>query len=123
MVTFVPHGERPLEDLIAECDVLVTRFSTTAMEGNLQHKPVLTVSPSGGRDRYPYAEDGGALGVYSCEQILPALRKLLTDDGTRERLASTRNQFIERHVGPVDGKATERIAAVIAKRAGEAPVS
>jgi len=117
VVTFVAHGERPLAELIGECEVLITRFSTTAMEANLVGKLVLTVNLGGGRDQYPYAEEGGAVAARSCEEILPVLRRLLTDQVTRQRLAQSRRRFIERHVGPADGRATERIAAIIAERA------
>ncbi len=118
VVTFVAHGERPLEELIAECEVLATRFSTTAMEANLAGKLVLTVNVGGGPEQYPYAEEGAALAARSCEGILPALRALLTDEATQQRLQASRQRFVDRHVGPLDGKATERIAAIIAGRAG-----
>ncbi len=115
-VTFVPHGERPLSELMDECTVLATRFSTTAMEANLLGKLVLTVYPTGGREQYPFAGDGAALKASSCDELVPCLRALLTDAATRERIAASRPDFIRRHIGPVDGGATERIAALIADR-------
>jgi len=120
-VSFVAHGERPLGELMAECTVLATRFSTTAMEANLLGKLVLVVYPTGGPEQYPFAEDGAALKADSCEAILPCLRALLTDAATRRRLAAARPEFIRRHIGPVDGHATERIAALIAERAAARP--
>jgi len=112
----VRHGERPLDDMIAACDLLVTRFSTTAMEANLQGVPVMTVNPAGGRDWYPYAEDGGGVGAHSCAEIAPLVVRALTDPQLRADLAASRAGFIERHLGRVDGHATERIAARIAAR-------
>lgn len=115
-VTFVPHGQRPLSELIAKCAVLATRFSTTAMEACLLGKPVLVVYPTGGPEQYPFAGEGVALKANSCADILPCLRALLTDSATRARLRAARPEFIRRHIGPTDRRATERIAALIASR-------
>ncbi|MCD6360000.1 MAG: hypothetical protein J7M38_03985 [Armatimonadetes bacterium] len=119
-MTFMPHGQRPLNELIAECSVLATRFSTTAMEAVLAGRPVLAVYPTGGPEQYPFAEDGAAVKANSCEEIQACLRRLLSDDATRRNLAAARAGFIQRHIGPVDGRATERIAALIADRASRA---
>jgi hypothetical protein len=116
-VTVAPHGERPLEELIGECAVLVTRYSTTAMQAAIQGRPVLTVFPTGGRERYPFAAEGAALKVDSCEAIAPALRGLLENADLRARLAQDRRRFLQRHVGVLDGGATARIADAIAARA------
>lgn len=118
-VRVVPHGEAPLSELMAQADVLVTRFSTTALEANLMGKPVVTINLTSRRDQYPYAAEGGALAAYSYDEILPTLRAALTDEATRARLAAKREQFLARHLGPLDGHATQRIAARIATRAGD----
>jgi len=108
-IQFVAHGERPLEELIEECTVLATRFSTTAVQAIIAGKMVMTVCPVGGRERYPFAEEGAAVKVNSCEEILPALRALLTSADLHRRLTAGRERFIARHVGPLDGGATDRI--------------
>lgn len=113
------HGQVPLRDLIAASDLLVTRFSTTAFEAALLGRPVMTINPSGGPDQYPFAEEGGAVGVYEYEQIAPTLRALLDDQPTRLQLLGGHERFLARHLGPRDGRATKRIAARIAERASE----
>ena len=118
-VTIIPHGEDTLADLLPACDLLVTRDSTVAYEANLRGKPVITVNLSGQRDRFALAQDGGAQGVSRYEDIQPAIQQLLTDATARESLASSRPEFLARHLGPQDGRATERIAAAIAQAAGE----
>ncbi len=115
-VTVARHGDRPLEELIDECAVLVTRYSTTAMQAAIQGRRVLTVFPTGGRERYPFAAEGAALKVDSCEEIAPALRDLLQDPDLRARISQERTRFLDRHVGVLDGGATSRIAAAIAAR-------
>lgn len=116
-VRVVPHGDVPLKDLIAAADLLVTRFSTTAFEAALLDTPVMTVNLSGGPDQYPFAEEGGAVGVYEYDQIEPTLSSLLTDKELRDAQAKRRATFLARHLGPRDGRATERIAERIAARA------
>ncbi len=119
-VRFVPHGERPLADLVGECAVLATRYSTTAIQAIIAGKPVMTVFPTGARERYPFAAEGAGVKVNSCDELLPTLRALLTDNELHERLNAQREQFIKRHVGPLDGGATERIIEYVMRRTSQA---
>ncbi len=116
-VRLVEHGEFDLSALIAASDLLVTRFSTTAIEAALMETPVMTVNLAAGLDQYPFAEEGAAVGVYAEEELLPTLRRLLTDEELRAELTRSQKAFLERHLGVRDGRATERIAARIAARA------
>lgn len=116
-VSLIPHGAHELSALIAAADVLVTRFSTTVFEAALLDRPAMTVNLAGGEDQYPFAAEGAALGVYAEEEMLPTLRRLLLDPSVRAELARSRQEFLDRHVGPRDGRATERLAALIAGRA------
>ncbi len=117
-VRLIRHGELPLRALIAASDLLVTRFSTTAVEAALLQTPVMAVNLSGGPDQYPYVDEGAAEGVYSPEKMLPTLDRLLHDAGARRRLIESQQRFLDRHLGVRDGRATERIAARIATLAG-----
>ncbi len=116
-VSLVEHGQCDLTELLVAGDVLITRNSTVAYEANLHDTPVITVNLSGQRDPFPLAEDGGAVGVYQYEDILPTLKELLTSETARARLAEKRPAFLQYHLGPQDGQATSRIAAIIAQAA------
>jgi hypothetical protein len=116
-VLLIPHGQHPLTELLAACDIMVTRDSTVVFEANLLGKPALTVNLSRWDEELPYAATGGALGVYLYEEIKPALAALLTDSPQRQALANSRAVFLEAYVGPRDGRATERICAALAVRA------
>ncbi len=117
-VVVVPHGQYPLEELLAACDVMVTRDSTAVFEANLLDKPVVTINLSPWEEELPYAATGGALGVYRFEDIQPALTRALLDSATREALAKSRPEFLRLHTGPADGQATARICDAIAGWAG-----
>jgi hypothetical protein len=113
-VVVIPHGQYPLPELLAACDVMVTRDSTVVFEANLLDKPVVTINLSQWEEELPYAATGGALGVYRYDDIAPALERVLRDPGTREALAGTREAFLQAYTGPRDGQATERISQIIA---------
>ncbi len=117
-VRVIRHGEVPLRLLIAACDLLATRFSTTAVEAALLSTPVMTVNLGGGADRYPYVDEGAAEGVYSPQEMYPTLHRLLSEPQARRGLIAGQRRFLDRHLGFRDGRATERIASRIALWAG-----
>ena len=110
-VAVLPHGEYALADLARGADVLVTRDSTVVFEANLLGVPAVTVNLTGLADRFPFAADGGAVGVQDYERILPSLREVIQTGG--EKLADRRASFLARHTGPADGRAAERIVQSI----------
>lgn len=120
VVQVLNHSEGALPALLAEADVLVTRDSTVVFEGNLLGVPVITVNLTGQRDRFPFAADGGAIGVYDYESIAPVLAEVLASGAPT--LVRTRPAFIARHLGPGDGKATDRIVQAILRAASSCTI-
>ncbi len=116
-VTISEHGQYALDELLAACDAMVTRDSTVVFEANLLGTPTVTINLTGRDDWFPYAKLGGAVGIYQREDILPQLRKVLFDEDFRRELAQKREEFLAAQVGPTDGKATERIADIVARHA------
>ncbi|MGE5531895.1 MAG: hypothetical protein ACM3VW_07270, partial [Bacteroidota bacterium] len=113
-VVIVPHGQWPLSELLVACDMMITRDSTVVFEANLLDRPSITVNLSQWDEELPYADGGGAIGVYHYDDIEPAIASLLHDEAVREHLAACRSGFLTAHTGPRDGRATERICAAIA---------
>lgn len=107
-VAVVPHGEAPLSELIAVCDVFMTGYSTAALEAMAQGKPVVTVNLSGQPDPVGFAASKAAIGVYQASEILPTLRRLLSE-GPPEWLLAGQRAYLHYQMGPCDGKASERI--------------
>ena len=112
-VVLVPHGTLPLNELLAACDMMITRDSTVVFEANLLGKPVITINLGRWEEELPYAATGGALGVYRLEDIEGAIRSVLQDEGVQEEMTRKREGFLRAHTGPRDGGATGRIAEVI----------
>jgi len=95
--------------LISSCELLVTKFSTTALEAMMIDKPVVTINLSGQPTPVPYAEEGATLGAYRYEGIEQAILKALYDEETRDKLKAGRDKFVRRWAGEPDGKAAQRI--------------
>ena len=112
-VCVVPHAEAKLPELWPICDAVVMGYSTAAFEAIILGKPVVSVNLTTDEDCYPFAETGAALAARRPEEILPALRAALTDEEARRRLAAQQDEFVARHIGPLDGRAAKRIADVI----------
>jgi hypothetical protein len=102
------------DDLLAACDVLVSRSSTTLLEAILAGRPTICVNFPDEPDRYPYVADGGSLGADSAETIHQALDRIRSGDPTL--LAQSRQRSLARHVGPsACGASAATLAGMIAK--------
>jgi glycosyltransferase involved in cell wall biosynthesis len=104
-----------LVELLRICDLLVTMHSAVAMEAIAMGKPVVAVNLTGEEDPYPYAGSGAAIGVYEQEDLLPAVHAVLEDPKTRRKLDAGRRRFVRDHLNEADGRASERIAQLVAR--------
>ena len=100
-------------ELLNACDVMITPFSTTALEAMILDKPVITINLTGLPDKIPYAKSGAAVGVYNEEELTPALKYIFEDESVKQELASKRKDFVFDHAYKMDGCASKRIAKVI----------
>jgi hypothetical protein len=107
-------------ELLNACDVLITYYSTVALEAMLFHKPVITLNLFGKPDVFPYAQSGAALGVYREEEFVPAVRKAIYDENARAELAVKSREFAEAQIYKPDGQASKRGADLILKLVREA---
>jgi len=110
-------------DSIRACDILITQYSTVAIDAMIAGKPVITINLTNGPDPMPYAESGAAIGVYRAEDIAPAIRSILTDPSVQQRLAQGRKRFLCEHLYKADGKASRRVADLIEVMAEERRVA
>ena len=96
--------------LIRACDLMITKFSTTAMEALALDKPLLLMNFSGEPDKIDYVEQGVARGVYEPQDLSAAVENLLNN---KSDIAEKRREYIARCLYKIDGKATARIIEVI----------
>ncbi len=102
-----------LREVLVQAEVLVTRDSTAVYEAALAGKPALAVTLPPYRPRFPLAEHGGAIGVAAYDGIEPALRDALRKGPATQELERRRPQFLNYHLGPQDGHATDRLLAAL----------
>jgi len=114
-VRIVPHGEEPLSRLMAGCSLFISRFSTTLLDAVLANKPAVMVNFTGQPDPYPFTRLGAVVAVRTPQDLQPTLQRLLEDPTARAALNSTRQEYIDYHIGPTDGQAADRIAATLAQ--------
>ncbi|QYZ79825.1 hypothetical protein E2N92_10500 [Methanofollis formosanus] len=104
-VKICPRDSNTFE-LLCACDLVITKSSTTGLEGIALNKPLIILNLSEDPDTVDYVDQGVAIGVYDASDLKRAITQLLNDDSM---LAQNRKKFIKRNLYSVDGQATERV--------------
>lgn len=109
VATTVLPANVDMQQAIRACDVLLTSYSTVAVEAMLAGKPVVTVNLTGLPDIVPYAREGSAMGAYSAGEVLPAVLSALDDADARAKLLGAADAYLAREMAARDGAATARV--------------
>jgi len=104
-----------IRDLIKASDLVITQFSTAALDAMMQGKPVITINFEYKEDLIPYASNGGAVGVYTPKELVPKIKDLLTNEKTRDKLRKNQKKFLRMCIGDRNRKAEEEIVKLIRK--------
>jgi hypothetical protein len=108
-----------LVELLFAADVLVTVESLSAVEALVLGRKVLVLNmPTNLKE---LVDEGVALGVPEGTEPGAALDLALRDAEAARRLEEARVRYLSRVAMGVDGKATERIVALVAEKAREGP--
>jgi hypothetical protein len=103
------------ERLIAIADVVVTIFSTTGMSAVALGKPLITLQAPGAPDRGPYAAENVAARATSAASFQTVLQSLFDSLGTTPAHSPEQRCFVRNYMGPLDGRAAKRCAALISR--------
>jgi glycosyltransferase involved in cell wall biosynthesis len=106
-----------LNALLQASALVITGFSTVALEAMIFERPVLVVNLTGEPDPVDYVKSGAALGAYSAEDIVTQMKRLLTDAHVNEELAEARRRYVTAQLYRTDGQAAQRVAALIQQMA------
>jgi UDP-N-acetylglucosamine 2-epimerase len=102
-----------IRSLLAACDVLVTYYSTVAVEALLLGKPVVSLNLLPHLERESWVERGAVIEVQSTEGLTATLQSLLANGDTQARLADARREFLSDFFYDLDGRPSERVADLI----------
>ena len=108
------HAELPGATL------LVTGWSNSVLEAACLGVPAITVVQAGVAP-VDFAADGLALSAHDAGEAADAARRLLTA-GTRDEVIARARSAIGEHIGPLDGRASERAARIMLQMAGRTSV-
>jgi CDP-glycerol glycerophosphotransferase (TagB/SpsB family) len=106
-----------ISPLIKTCDVLITFFSTVALQALYAGKPVINVDfpNSGGAGATIYAESGATWIARSTDEIATHIQNLTNETRNKEISSreAARQRFLYHMVYIPDGQATERVLKVV----------
>lgn len=118
-----PHGvevrieeEAELHDLLPGAAVLVTGWSNSVYEAVLAGVPAITLHLLDGLPPMPFAAEGIASEARDAASAARQARALVVP-GTRRAALITARAALAEHLGPLDGAAAERSAALVARAA------
>jgi UDP-N-acetylglucosamine:LPS N-acetylglucosamine transferase len=100
-------------DVLQIADVMVTSFSTAALDAMVLGKHVITLNFTGKPDKLPYVSSGSALGVYDPEKLPNALNAALYDKDIKAALDKNMKRLVEQYVYGLDGHSGDRVADLI----------
>jgi len=103
-----------ISPLIKTCDVLVTFFSTVALQALYAGKPVINVDFPGSGGQSLYSESGATWIAHSTDDIATHIRKLIGEARDKEIAGreAVRQRFLYDMAYLPDGQATERVVNV-----------
>lgn len=115
-----------LKELLAVSNVVITQQTTAGLEAVCAGRPLVYLNIASERDTFPFARSGAAVGVYKPGALAATVRRVLTDNKTRELMNRYREPFLEDQVYGLDGSATKRIShlcrEMIEKNGGQVTV-
>ena len=114
--------EAELHELLPGAFALVTGWSNSVFEAVIAGVPAITAHVTPGAPVASFAAEGIALQATS-ENEATAIAERLSDAAQRGQVVSAARERLEPHLGPLDGQAAYRTAALIKRLSEPAPAS
>jgi hypothetical protein len=103
----------PLDEQLAQADVVVSQWSTAVSEAILQGKPTVLVDLYGLPGYEAYVRYQACLLATTSQQLAEAIGSALDDTAVRNQLSKNRKRFIKEFYYRLDGKGAERVAMTL----------
>lgn len=103
-----------IQELAVCSEILITAFSTAAIEYVLMGKPIIAINIGAKKDEYiDYTKLGVGFKIEKEENFFPKLITCLEDRKFKEIFEKNRKNFVKDYHYKMDGKALERILNII----------
>jgi len=102
-------------ELLDASELVIMCDSTAGLEALILDKPLIAINMS--TNYIPYAQQGVAIGVERFDEIGPAIKAGLYDEGAKKRLEACRKRFVFDYAYKIDGNAGNRVRDFILKPA------
>lgn len=107
-----------IREVLAVSELLITFASTIMIESLLMGKPVISLNLTGYSDPLPFVRWGLGVEARNAQELREAIRTETVDPKFRRQFAECHGRHF---ANLVDGKATQRITALIHRMAGVEP--
>lgn len=104
-----------LVDFISQSDIVVTQNTSAAIEALYYRKPMIYNNICCPKDLLPLSKYGAAVSVYEFDELMPTIKKLLTDKEFVKKQLEAQKYFLELYCYKNDGRSSERIVGMINK--------
>ncbi|MBU4070413.1 MAG: CDP-glycerol glycerophosphotransferase family protein [Nanoarchaeota archaeon] len=101
-----------IEDLIKECDGLITLYSTIAFDAMFENKPIISLNPLNRPEIIPYVKSGVALKARNKKELINAIKKIRSEKFLNEWVKN-KEKFLKNYLFKLDGKSSERVLNAI----------
>lgn len=105
-------GDVDLHSLLLSSDILLTKYSSSAIEAGIVGKNIIILNLSDDNKGKEYVQKGIAIGVYNEEDLLGAINDL-TGKKSIQKLEQYRDEFKSKYNYLNDGNASGRIFEII----------
>lgn len=110
------NNQDDLLEQIVESDIVLGGSTSVFSYAIALHKPCIYVDLLKPQDSLPYGLEQAALAVKTPDELLPAIEYYLNEPKSEQAQRWERQRrFTQQYLGPLDGKATERIATVVSR--------
>jgi hypothetical protein len=100
-------------EAIFACDLFIAVNSTTIIEALILNKPVVVINLSNFPEVLPWVSDGAVVEVTNPNDLRAIFRRVLDDEKFLQAHSDGRKRFLEGQIYKDDGRATERVIAVL----------
>lgn len=103
----------PIYDLIRSGEMVITVYSTRAVEAIILDKPVIIFNMFDQVSTIPFVSSGAAIGVRRPEELKRVIKEVLKNEDLRQNLSKNRGQFISEYLYLADGRSSKRLIDLI----------